>query len=144
MTLISPFLQRSKTAGRSRLRLGRFSVLSVVLMEAFNFSPSAPESGLTRGVPGDRAADLIIGKPAFSEVNPYTTTNGKLWLPHGIVVDRRNPSSNKMYIYDAGNNRILGLDLNICRSSLTNPLNCTPTLVIGQPNMSTSACNGDS
>src|SRR5215471_9656936 len=144
MTLVRPGTSGSSAAGRQRFRVGRFSLLSLFLMMTFNFTPSAPESGLIRGVAGDRVADLIIGKPAFSEVNPYTTVAGKLWLPHGVVVDRRNPSSNKMYIYDAGNNRILGLDLNVCRSSLTNPLNCTPTLVLGQPNMGTSACNGDS
>jgi hypothetical protein len=102
------------------------------------------EAVLPRGVSGDLAADRIFGKPDFFEVNPYTTVGGKLWLPHGVVIDRKNPSANKMYVYDAGNNRILGFDLNTCRSSLTDPLNCTAQIVIGQPDMSRSACNGDS
>lgn len=137
-------LAAGPSAGHARMGAGLFSFLSLAVMLALNFSASTLGAPLPRGIPGDRAADLIIGKPNFSEVNPYTTVAGKLWLPHGVVVDRTNPSSNKLYIYDAGNNRILGLDLNSCRSSLNDPLGCTAQIVIGQPNMSTSACNGDS
>lgn len=119
--------------------------LPLALMLVLGPSLTNPlEAALPRGVSGDRAADRIFGKPDFSEINPYSTVAGKLWLPHGVVVDRTNPSSNKLYIYDAGNNRILGFDLNTCRSSPTDPLGCTADIVIGQPSMSTSACNGDS
>ena len=114
------------------------------IMLALTFAAPTLQATLPRGVSGDRAADRIFGKPDFSEINPYTTVAGKLWLPHGVVVDRTSPSANKLYIYDAGNNRILGFDLNTCRSSPTDPLGCTAAIVIGQPNMSTSACNGDS
>ena len=132
------------STGHPRVGAGLFSFLSLAVTLALSFSASTLEAALPRGVSGDRAADLILGKPDFSEVNPYTTVAGKLWLPHGVVVDRRNPSGNKLYIYDAGNNRILGFDLNTCRSSPTDPLGCTADIVIGQPNTSTSACNGDS
>ena len=97
-----------------------------------------------RGVPGDLAADKVFGKPDFTEITPYTTVAGRLFIPHGVIVDRSDPARNKLYVYDSGNNRILGIDLNTCRSSQTNPLGCTPTIVIGQPTMNTSACNGDS
>jgi hypothetical protein len=135
---------RGPSAGQRRLEAGVFSFLSLALTLALNFSASTLEASLPRGISGDRAADRILGKPDFSEVNPYTTVAGKLWLPHGVVVDRSNPSSNKLYIYDGGNNRILGFDLSTCRSSPTDPLGCTANIVIGQPSMSTSACNGDS
>ena len=108
------------------------------------FDSSIANAALPRGISGDHAADRILGKPDFSEVNPYTTVAGKLWLPHGVVVDRSSPTRNRLYIYDGGNNRILGLDLNTCRSSSSGPLGCTATIVIGQHNMNTSACNGDS
>jgi hypothetical protein len=127
------------------LSVRSFASLPLALIVALGLSLSNPlEASLPRGVSGDRAADRIFGKPDFSEINPYTTVAGKLWLPHGVVVDRTDPARNRMYIYDAGNNRILGLDLNTCRSSLTDPLGCTADIVIGQPDMSTSACNGDS
>ncbi len=109
------------------------------------FKPKAvTTSGPIRGVAGDLWADVIIGKPDFSEINPGTTVDNKLWIPHGVIVDR-SVSPNRMYIYDSGNNRILGFsNLDNCISSTTNPLNCHPDLVLGQPNFSTSACNGDS
>src|SRR6266536_5639256 len=121
----------------------RFLTLGLTLALCFSFAESL-EASLPRGISGDRSADRIFGKPGFSEINPYTTVGGKLWLPHGVVVDRTNPGGNRLYVYDAGNNRILGFDLNTCRSSLTDPLGCTADIVIGQPNMGTSACNGDS
>jgi len=102
-----------------------------------------------RGVAGDKWADLVIGKPAFSEINPNTMVDNKLFLPPhslggGVIVDR-TVSPNRLYIYDSGNNRILGLRLdNPCFASSTNPLGCAAELVIGQPGMDTSACNGDS
>lgn len=127
------------------LSIRAFTLLPLALMTALGLSLANPlEASLPRGISGDRAADRIFGRPDFSEVNPYTTVAGKLWLPHGVIIDRRNPSSEKMYISDAGNNRILGLDLNVCRSLPTDPLGCTADIVIGQPNMGRSACNGDS
>lgn len=116
----------------------------MVTLLALAFAVPNARAALPRGVSGDRAADRIFGKPGFSEINPYTTVAGKLWLPHGVLVDRTNAAANKLYVYDAGNNRILGFDLNTCRSSLTDPLGCTAAIVIGQPGMNSSACNGDS
>ncbi len=128
-----------------RCPVSRFNYVSrTATILALTFAVPTLQAALPRGVSGDRAADRIFGKPDFSEVNPYTTVAGRLWLPHGVVVDRTNSSVNKLYIYDGGNNRILGFDLNTCRSSPTDPLGCTAAIVIGQPNMSTSACNGDS
>ncbi len=102
-----------------------------------------------RGTVGDHWADVVVGKPDFSEINPNATVSNRLWLPPhsnggGVIVDR-TATPNRMYVYDSGNNRILGLGLgDTCFSSSTNPLGCSADLVIGQPNMNTSACNGDS
>jgi hypothetical protein len=97
----------------------------------------------TRGVPGDLWADVIIGKPDYAAVSPYTTVPNKLFWAHGTIVDRSS-TPNKLYVYDSGNNRILGLDLGRCLARPGNPLGCTADLVLGQPIASTSACNGDS
>src|SRR5207249_9217608 len=99
---------------------------------------------VSRGTPGDLWADVIIGKANFSDISPYTTTGSKVFWAHGSIVDRTDPADNKLYIYDAGNNRILGFHLAKCLSSGTDPAGCAADIVIGQPNMTGSACNGDS
>lgn len=106
--------------------------------------PQNAQAAPVRGVSGDGWADLIIGKPDFSEVTPYTVVNDILYLPHGVFIDRRNPSDNKMYIFDAGHSRILGFDVEDCLANVTDPLDCQPDMVIGQPDFTTAACNGDS
>jgi len=101
------------------------------------------KAAVIRGNDGDLWADIIIGKPDFSEIVPNTVVANQAYLPHGVVVDRTS-TPNKMYVYDAGNNRILGFGLSECLSAATDPLKCSANIVIGQPSMSTSACNGDS
>lgn len=97
-----------------------------------------------RGVAGDTWADIVIGKPNFETITPYNTVSTRLYLPHGVFIDRTNPSDNKMYVYDAGNSRILGFDVEDCRASESNPWDCEPEIVIGQVDFTTSTCNGDS
>ncbi|HEX9990046.1 MAG TPA: S-layer homology domain-containing protein [Chloroflexia bacterium] len=98
---------------------------------------------VVRGVPGDLWADVIIGKPRFSDINPFTTTSNKLFWAHGTIVDRTS-TANKLYVYDSGNNRILGFNLADCLARPGDPLNCSADIVIGQPDMSHAGCNGDS
>lgn len=97
-----------------------------------------------RGVAGDTWADIILGKPNFETITPYNTVSNRLYLPHGVLVDTRDEENNKMYIYDAGNSRILGFDVEDCRVSEDSPWNCEPEIVIGQVDFTTSTCNGDS
>lgn len=108
-----------------------------------NTSPSSPAAVPVRGVSGDLWADVVVGKPRFSENSPFSIVPNKLFGSHGTIVDRSS-TPNKLYVYDSGNNRILGLDLGGCLSRPTNPLDCSADLVIGQPSMSHGACNGDS
>src|SRR3990170_6193064 len=96
-----------------------------------------------RGLAGDLWADIIIGQPDFSEIDPWITLPNRLFLAHSVIVDRVS-SPNKMYIYDAGHNRIMGLDLAKCLASTTDPLDCSADIIIGQPSADASACNGDS
>ena len=91
-----------------------------------------------RGEGGDLLADAIIGQPDFSEIVPGPTTDDKLALPHGVVVDL-STAANRFYVYDAGHNRILGFD-----GTCIDTPPCSASIVLGQPDMTTSACNGDS
>ncbi len=97
-----------------------------------------------RGVNHDMWADIVLGKHDFNTVTPYSVVADRLYLPHGVWIDRSNALDNKMYIYDAGNNRILGFDLPTCLARVTNPLDCQPQIVIGQTDFTSSTCNGDS
>jgi hypothetical protein len=131
----------SSVLGAFSVSLASPSVIFKNIAGDFNSLTSVKaESNPIRGNAGDLIADIVLGKPNFSEVTPYSTVQEKLYLPHGVIFDR-NVTPNKMYIYDAGNNRILGVDLSAC---LGDPANCSPSLVIGQPDMNSSACNGDS
>ena len=108
-----------------------------------NRPPSTPfpPSGPVRGVAGDLWADVILGKPAFSEIATNQVVPFRLFNPGGIVVDRTsNPG--KAYIWDSGNSRVLGMDLAECYEGETP---CSAELIIGQPSLfDHSACNGDS
>jgi hypothetical protein len=133
-------------------RLLLFALLAGLALGSFqpfdkaNALDQAPRTlpPVARGTTGDMWADVIIGKPSYSDIGPYTTSGSKLFWPHGTIVDRSDPADNKLYIYDAGNNRILGFHLSKCLGSATDPANCSADIVIGQPNMTGSGCNGDS
>src|SRR5947207_2087746 len=83
------------------------------------FTPT-PLPTRPRGVPGDYWADIVIGQPDFNTIAPYTTVDNKLFEGEGAVV--YNPpdpstapqSARKLFVYDAGNNRILGVDITSC------------------------------
>ena len=101
------------------------------------FPPSPP----VRGVAGDLWADVIIGKPDFSQIAPKSVVPFKVFNPGGVVVDR-SVDPGRAYVWDAGNSRILGIDLGKCYES-TGP--CSADIVLGQPSLyDHSACNGDS
>ena len=105
------------------------------------FRPRFPPSSPIRGVAGDLWADVVIGKPDFSQIHPKSVVPFKVSNPGGVVVDR-SVDPGRAYVWDAGNNRILGIDLAGCYSG-SSP--CSADIVIGQPSVSDhSACNGDS
>lgn len=113
--------------------------LGVIFKKKFGQRGEAAQITVPRGVAGDGWADVVLGQKDFAEVNPGTTGANKLWNPHGVIVDK-SASPQRMYIYDSGNNRILGLDLQNCLNSTT----CVADLIIGQTSVDKSACNGDS
>ncbi|MBP6882397.1 MAG: hypothetical protein KBC15_02450 [Candidatus Levybacteria bacterium] len=121
--------------------------LPVVLFQVFRsqdnrqFAALSYEPTAVRGVEGDLWADIVLGRRDFTEISPREIVPYKLFNPGGVIVDRSvNPG--RMYVWDGGNNRILGVDLSKCYAQ-NSP--CTADLVIGQPSGSDfGACNGDS
>ena len=104
-------------------------------------NPLFPPSSPIRGVSGDLWADVIIGKPDFSQIHLKSVVPFKVSNPGGVLVDR-SVDPGRAYVWDAGNNRILGIDLAGCYAG-SSP--CSADIVIGQPSASDhSACNGDS
>lgn len=97
--------------------------------------------GVVRGVSGDFWADVEVGKRDFSEIGPNEVVPYKLFNPGGVAVDR-SVSPGRLYVWDAGNNRVLGLDLGRCYSQVPP---CNADIVIGQPSLNDyGACNLDS
>lgn len=93
-----------------------------------------------RGIAGDPWADVILGKPDFSEGGPNQVVPYALLNPGGVIVDR-STDPGRAYIWDGGNSRILGIDLGKCYES-ADP--CSADVVLGQPSgYDNSACNGD-
>jgi hypothetical protein len=121
-------------------------VIVYLVQTKTNLFPKADEGrGPIRGQSGDLWADVVLGQKDFSQINAGTAAN-KVWLAHGVIVDH-TVTPNRMYIYDSGNNRVLGFssdNFNQCIHSATNPLNCSADLVIGQPDFTSSGCNLDS
>jgi hypothetical protein len=126
------------------------------LAALFFLSPMISFAAPVRGVSGDLWADLVLGKPNFGEFSPDQVTNTGLFNPGGVVVDIYSTPS-RLYVYDAGNNRILGFsDINralyqdypantsLCLGSNPNSMPKGADMVVGQPNFNTGAGNGSS
>jgi hypothetical protein len=125
-------------------------------MATLTVTPRSP----VRGAAGDLWADVVLGKPDFDEIAPNEVTSRRLFNPQGVLVDR-SVSPNRVYVYDGGNSRVLGLShLGSCASGTNLGQNCTANsncpgstcaieegrgadLVLGQPSFTRSACNGD-
>ncbi|HLO33767.1 MAG TPA: hypothetical protein VK249_31755 [Anaerolineales bacterium] len=123
--------------------------------------PFVSEAGLpVRGVLSDWWADVVIGQPNFGQITPNQVVGNKLFNPGGIYVDR-STIPNQLYVYDAGNSRILGFSsLGVCAAGSQIGQSCTSNsdcpgsscavnsnksadLILGQPSPATSACNHD-
>ena len=75
--------------------------------------PRFPARPAVRGVAGDLWADVIIGKPNFSQIVQKSVVPFKVYNPGGVVVDR-STDPGRAYVWDSGNSRILGIDLASC------------------------------
>jgi len=89
-----------------------------------------------RGQPGDLWADKILGQVDFGEITINQADNKSLFNAYSMVVDNVH---NRMYVYDSGNSRVLGVS-NL--ATLTSGQGAD--MVLGQPDFNHAACNGDS
>lgn len=123
--------------------------------------PAAADALPVRGQAEDLWADAIVGQPDFGEITPDEVTGTRLFNPGGVLVDR-SVRPNRVYVYDGGNSRVLGLShLGFVTDGPHEGEPCTSDsdypgstcgivegigadLVLGQPSFTTSACNGDS
>ncbi len=100
-----------------------------------------PSTSPVRGEEGDLWADIVIGKPDFSQTGPKSVVPFKVNNPGGVVVDR-SVEPGRVYVWDSGNNRILGIDLAKCYEGEGA---CSSDIVIGQPSAyDRGSCNDDS
>ena len=111
--------------------------------------PTVVMANPLRGGAGDLWADLILGQPddgktnyAFSEEKPEQAVNNRIANAMSVVVDTAH---NRMYVWDSGNNRILGMDLGKLQpnSAVSDP-GFSADIVLGQPDFVRTACNKDS
>ncbi|NJM05794.1 hypothetical protein HC891_05750 [Candidatus Gracilibacteria bacterium] len=111
---------------------------------------------LARGIIGDSWADVVLGQPDFGTITPNTVSANRLFRPAGVHIDRSS-TPNRAYVFDGGNNRILGMqtmgtteDGRPCTSDSDYNTPCfidpdrEADIVLGQPDMRSSTCNGDS
>ncbi|MBI2133169.1 hypothetical protein HYU11_00645 [Candidatus Woesearchaeota archaeon] len=114
------------------------AVLPVLLL-MLSLTVAIESSSPKRGIPGDRWADIEVGKRDFGEISPKEIVPFKVFNPGGVIVDR-SIAHGRMYVWDAGNSRILGVDLAKCYYAQP----CNPEIIIGQPSgYDYGACNRD-
>jgi len=128
-------------------------LLTTINLAILPYSPipklKAAGLGATRGVTGDLWADKVLGKRDFTEISPRKVVPDKVASPGGVIVDRSvipgSPGSpGRAYVWDSGNNRILGIDLEDCYAKAANE-RCSAAIIIGQPSDTDyGACNRDS
>ncbi len=114
----------------------------IIAVDEHNCAPSSPfpPTAPVRGIAADFWADVVLGQTDFTEITPNEVVPYKLFNPGGVAVDR-SVSPGRAYVWDAGNSRILGIDLAKCYARAGA---CPADLVIGQPSASeASGCNRD-
>ena len=112
------------------------SYFGMVLITLCLGLPQYSNAQPVRGVPGDLWADRILGQldygqTAFNETNQHGT-----FQAFSSVVDNVH---NRLYVYDSGNNRILGVS-----SILSLSDGQGADVVLGQPDFNHTGFNGDS
>ncbi len=110
---------QGKTSAFFQVKTGAVSSASSVTVDAsyggvtrtatLSVTPREP----VRGVEGDLWADVILGKPDYSEITPNEVVPFKVNNPGGVFVDR-SVSPGRAYVWDSSNSRILGIDLATC------------------------------
>jgi hypothetical protein len=121
-------------------------------------APGAHAATPVRGAAGDRWADVVLGQPDFGQITPNQVTARRLFNPGGVLVDRSVRPA-RVYVYDGGNSRVLGLShlghvADDPSTGCSSPSDAPGSLcvidqgrgadiVLGQPDFTHSGCNGD-
>ena len=142
-----------------RRRVGRATAIALVAIGSFTLT-GARAGTPVRGASGDLWADVVIGQPDFGQITPNEVTARRLFNPGGVIVDRSVRPA-RVYVYDGGNSRVLGLSrLGHVAGGPHEGAPCTSDsdapgsfceidegreadLVLGQPDFNHSGCNGD-
>lgn len=111
--------------------------------------PALSHAQPVRGVAGDLWADVVLGQgdygipnSAFGQTKFNEATAGSLFNPASATVD---PQHGILYVFDAGNNRVLGLPVSQFSSNpASNQPGFNATVVLGQPDFQHAGCNHDS
>ncbi len=85
-----------------------------------------------RAAPGDTTADRVLGQTDFVSADSNPPDGGGLSAPAAVAVD----SSNRLYVVDSNNNRVLGW-----ANATTFTNGALPDLIIGQPTADAVDCN---
>ena len=142
-------------------RPSRGVLLGALALVAFAcLLPGARAATPIRGASGDLWADVVLGQPDFGQITPNEVTPRRIFNPGGVIVDRSVRPA-RVYVYDGGNSRVLGLshlghiadgehEGDPCTSNSDAPgSTCTidegrgADIVLGQPDFDHSGCNGD-
>ncbi|HEY5037835.1 MAG TPA: hypothetical protein VIJ93_02065, partial [bacterium] len=145
-------------------KINKIYIFSLPTVAFLFFYPVLSWAGLLwnppRGTPGDLWADLVLGQTdgpvsgpgvtipnsAFGERKPNQATSGSVFNIGSLYVDRSGGAGNeRLYVWDAGNSRVLGFS-NIANFSLdanVAQFGYNADIVLGQPDFSHCACNGD-
>ena len=137
----------------------RATVAAVLCAAGLALAPAGAAAPV-RGSSGDGWADTVFGQPDFGQITPNQVTARRLFNPGGVIVDRSVRPA-RVYVYDGGNSRVLGLSHlghiaggtnagKPCTSNSDAPgSSCVidqglgADLVLGQPDFGHSGCNGD-
>lgn len=124
------------------LSLGTLFTLVKDKVSFLNFASKQSTKTAVRGLPNDFWADRVVGKSDFGQISPNMIVPNKVFRPGGTVVDTSSAKPGILYVWDGGNNRILGLDLAKCYGSSNA---CSADIVLGQSSASDmGGCNNDS
>ncbi len=146
-----------KADGASQGPVGSYTFRNVTANHTIEASFAVDEG--TIDFYGNRVHFLkLFGQFALGETSENTVVANRIFHASGVAVDRSS-QPNKIYVFDTGNNRILGFDgLGVCEGEAnrkcTNDTDCSSgicqvspdknaDLIFGQPDTRSGACNGD-
>ena len=110
------FAMRLEMAGKIADPLGQDQVVTDASVPINSTSLSQQQNATPlRGLPRDWWADSLLGHTDFSEITPNEVTDFRVFNVGGVILDR-SVRPNRIYVYDGGNSRILGLShLGFCQ-----------------------------